>query len=163
MSFIKLTDIMSQEKSLQMKIKANLSIVLILMFFGCSTGTGTRPKDQYSKTSPVEDVNPYFKKYAGAYTAEIKGKSVTEIDGRVEVYLLTANGQAKWMMIKNDGNGGAVIESEQTGTWTATETKISITAGNNSGTLTEDYILQNGIFVYSVSKDRYLKPYVKPM
>lgn len=140
-----------------------LIFILTLMFNGCSTGY--KPKDQSSQSSSSEVDNPYLKKYTGGYTVEIKGISVTKIDGITEVYVLAQNGLAKWMQVKNDGRGGTSVESEESGTWTATETKISITTKTltiygKSETVTEEYILQNGTFVFTLSNDRYLKPIV---
>lgn len=150
-----------------MNTKVTLIFVLTLMFYGCLTGT--QPKDQYSKSSPVVVDNPYLKKYAGRYTVEIKGISGYGTDENAEVYILGANGQAKWMMVKKNGQGGVVTELEQTGTWNATETKINITAGDKSESSTEDFVLLNGTFINTqtdmdvpLSKRhyRYLKPVV---
>jgi len=137
-----------------MKRITNIALISIflLVFLNCSNENKTKNKSL--KTTNIETANPYLKKYASGYTIEVKGvKSPND----VEAYALTENGEAKWLWIENDGKGGAVIKQKKTGTWTATETKISIKIQGNSGPITEEYILRNGIFVNSINSERYLK------
>ncbi|MCD4769502.1 MAG: hypothetical protein K8R35_04985 [Bacteroidales bacterium] len=129
-------------------VVAVIVVILLLLLFPKSND------EQSIKTSPVEQTNLYVKKYAGGYTIEVKGISS---ENSIEAYALADNGQAKWMWIVNDGSGGANLESEKTGTWTATENKITINIKGNTGIITEDYVLIDGVFTNTISNDRYLK------
>jgi hypothetical protein len=120
---------------------------LSLLFFNCSSDTN-------NQASVIESNNPFVKKFAGSYLVEIKG---LPISNKVEAYALAENGMAKWMFIEEDSNGQAKATSKKSGTWTATETQISITIEGNSGSIIEDYILTNGIFVNTISSERFLK------
>ncbi len=142
-----------------MKNSILLFTSLLTILISCSSGSGSRQNKIAPLISTDVEGNPYLKKYSGAYTAEIKGKNVTLIDGHLEMYLFTPNGQFKWMIIGQDKAGEAKIDQEQTGRWTATETKIIITTVTNSETFTEEFNLVNGLFEDSKINDRYLKPY----
>ena len=134
------------------RITIALISILLIMFSNCSSDN--RNENQNINATHTEVNNPYIKKYASGYTIEVKGiKSQTE----VEAYALTENGEAKWLWIEKDGHGGAVLKQKKTGTWTATENKISIKIQGQSGPITEEYVLQNGKFVSTLSNDRYLK------
>lgn len=126
-------------------MKPNIAIFLILILFSCSSRT--QQKDSVSIRPLVVETNPYLNKYAGGYTVELKGLSVSEIDDYAEVYVLGSGGQAKWMMIKNSSNGEAIVKSEQTGIWMATETTISITAGKGVESSIENFVLKDGKFI----------------
>ena len=134
------------------RITIALISTLLIVFSNCSSDN--RTKNQSLNTTPTEAYNPFLKKYASGYTIEIKGiKSQSDI----EAYALTENGEAKWLWIENDGQGGAVLRQKKTGTWTATENKITIKIQGQSGLITEEYVLLNGIFVNTISNKRYLK------
>lgn len=129
-----------------MKTKVFLSVLLSVLIYGCNSGT--QPNNQTSTPSTETVSNPYLQKYAGGYSVEIKGINASSIDGYVEAYILGASGQAKWMMIKKERDGSATAKQEQTGKWTATETKISITAsGVGTEPSTEEFDLVNGTFI----------------
>ena len=134
------------------RITITLISILLIAFSNCFSDNKT--KNQSQNTTPIEAGNPYLKKYASGYTIEVKGiQSQTD----VEAYALTENGDAKWLWIENDGHGVAVLKQKKTGTWTATESKISIKIQGKSGLITEEYVLQNGIFVSTLNNYRYLK------
>ena len=134
------------------KITLALTSTLLIIFSNCSSDNKTN--NQSLQTTHIEAYNPHLKKFASGYTIEVKGiKSKSE----VEAYALTENGEAKWLFIENDGHGEAVLTQKKTGTWTATEDKITIRIQGQSGLITEEYVLQNGIFVNALNNDRYLK------
>lgn len=109
-----------------------------------------------SKNSEIKENtnNKYLTTYSGGYTIEILGYSS---DNDVEAYALHKNGNAKWMLIVNDGYGDAKIMSEKSGVWIADEGKIEIRIQGNTGLIEEEYVLKNGKFVNTLSEDRYLK------
>jgi len=97
----------------------------------------------------------YKSKFAGGYTIEVKGVSSAQ---EVELYALNENGGAKWMWIKNDGNGGAIVDDEKSGTWSATENSITIDIRGNSGMISETYKLNNdNVLTNTQLTKRYLK------
>ena len=61
------------------------------------------------------------------------------------------------MHIVNDGYGGAKVMSEKIGVWAANEQKITITIQANTEPIVEEYVLQNGRFVNTLTEKRYLK------
>jgi hypothetical protein len=134
------------------RITIALISTFLIIFSNCSSDNKT--KNQSLNTTSIEANNPYLKKYASGYTIEVKG--ITS-KSEVEAYALTENGEAKWLWIENDGHGEAVLKQKKTGTWTASENKITIKIQGNSGLITEEYVMLNGIFVSTVSDDRYLK------
>lgn len=129
------------------KYKILFSIIIILLT-GCSLDSRNK-SDQDSS-----EANPFLQKYAGGYTIEVKGISS---DDAVEAFALNQNGKATWMYIKDDVNGNPKISSKKIGTWTAQEGKISVSVQGNTGVITEEYILNDEVFVSSFSSDRYLK------
>ena len=125
------------------------AIILIILFRVCATSKMAKDTTPISKPATIEENNPYLTKYAGGYTVEINGLNVSEIDDYAEFYILASNGKAKWMMVKKDGQGNVVPKDEQSGTWTATETLIRITAsmGTKDTESTEEFELMNGKFI----------------
>jgi hypothetical protein len=108
--------------------------LLILICFSCSNS---------SNTPSVSNDNPLMAKYAGGYIVEVKGVPNTE-EG--ELFVLHQNSQAKWLWIEVK-NGTSEIKSEKTGSWTATEDKITITIDGNSEPIIETYNLVEDKFI----------------
>ncbi len=96
----------------------------------------------------------YKSKFAGGYTIEVEGVSSAQ---EVELYALNENGGAIWMWIENDGNDGAIIEDEKSGTWSATENSITIDIRGNSGMISETYKLKGNLLTNTQLTKRYLK------
>lgn len=96
-----------------MKIKL---FILLILLVGCTSKNpqknNTEFKNQETVLQKPEADNTYLKKFTGGYTVEIKGISGYGTDENAEIYILGANGQAKWMMVKKDRNGGVIVQSE---------------------------------------------------
>lgn len=122
-------------------IKYTSFLLLVLISFSCSNS---------SNTPSLSSDNPFMLKYSGGYIVEVKGVPNTD-EG--ELFVLHQNGQAKWLWIEVQ-NGQSEIKSEKTGSWTATEDKITITINGNSGLITETYNLIEDKFI---NGDRSLK------
>jgi hypothetical protein len=103
---------------------------------------------------PPATVNQYTEKYAGGYTIVVKGNSGES----TEAYDLRDNGRAIWMWTEPDGRGGVKVGQKDKGTWSATDTTITIKMRGRMGLVVEEYVLQNGVLVNSQLNDRYLKP-----
>lgn len=130
-------------------------IVILLSNTSCENKRSLN-QDSFTDSNYSKSVNnEYLDKYSGGYTVELENISSNDA---FEVYILKNNGEAKWMYIKNDGNGNADIESEKSGNWTASEINISITCEGNSGPITEDFKLKDGRFYDTLTGERYLKP-----
>jgi hypothetical protein len=131
-----------------------ISVAFVLFIFSCDN---RNESSQKLASNSIEDplvTNEFQIKYAGAYTVELDNMSSNDA---MEVYILRKDGTAKWMYLKNDGSGGANIESEKPGSWKGTETSISITCEGNSGFITEDFQLKQGRFSDTLTGERYLK------
>ena len=133
--------------------------VLLFALYGCSSGTGSKPKAQKADTPATENNNDYLKKYAGAYSISVKGMQTPAPAESSEVYYLSDNGIAKYQLVQPDGKGGSKILEEKTGTWSATETKIAVTTLVGEDSSTNAFILQDGVFVEESNNENYLKPY----
>ena len=127
-------------------VKFFLTVIFIsILFLSCESENSKMKEYSYNK---------YLETYSGGYTIEVLGHSS---NNDAEAYALHENGNAKWMLIENDGYGNAKIMSEKSGVWTADEGKIKITIQGNTDPIVEEYILKNGKFVNTLSEDRYLK------
>jgi hypothetical protein len=125
--------------------------ILLLIIFVTILFTSCENKSSEMKESSN---NKYLADYSGGYTIEILNYSS---DNDAEAYALHENGNAKWMLIVNDGHGNAKIMSEKNGVWSADDGKIKITIQGNTGAIVEEYVMKNGKFVNTLSEDRYLK------
>lgn len=143
-----------------MKYPTDLLIALTLCLASCSSKESTNhtaestsyTAKQASVAAPVS--NPFVQKYAGGYMIEVRGISS---DRDAEGYALRKDGTAKWMWIVNDGNGGANIQSEKTGTWTASDGQITVSINGNIGIIEETWQLKNDMFYDTNNPNRYLK------
>lgn len=126
-----------------------LIVVALVKEVAPSPGPTTKPTP---KSAPV--TNPYLSKYAGGYTVEVTGYS----GGDIESYVLHSNGSAKWMWIVPDASQGARVDSEKSGSWTASDGVIAISIRGKTGTIKEDFRLRGDRFYSTTSSDRYLKP-----
>lgn len=116
--------------------------MLIFLSYSCGNTSNNNQK--------APEVNPFMQQYAGGYIVEVNGISNEESG---EIYVLHENGNAKWMWIKIKPGGQTEVQSEKSGSWTATQDNISITIDGNTGIIIEQYKLINNRFV---SGDRYL-------
>ena len=122
------------------------SLLVALFFISCT--------NTYQPKYKVVDDSPYLNKYAGRYTIQVKGMPSTN---EREDYALAPNGHATWVRIINDRSEGNKTQQQKTGTWTATQNKITISIQGNTGTIVEKYNLTDGQFVNTTFRDRYLK------
>ena len=104
------------------KIKLlSFGFILIGILSGCMSERKKSDKTKLSEQTNLEkkadSSNFYRKNFAGGYTIEVKGVSSAQ---EVEVYALNENGGAIWLWVENDGSGGASVDDEKKGTWTAT-------------------------------------------
>ena len=131
-----------------------ISMVVYVAFFKDNKRMAPVQTEDPTPTAVEKPVNPYLSKYAGEYTIEVLGIFVPNM---AEVYILNGNGNAKWMLLEDDGPGGVKKVSEKTGTWTAEKNKISINIRRNTGMIKEEFIMKRGIFKAATTK-RYLEP-----
>ena len=137
-------------KTIRNIILIGVGVVLALYYIGSKE----EPKKNSEEDSFQEYYNNEFRaKFAGAYTIEHKTSSVKD----VEMYALNENGGAKWLWIENDGSGGANVDDEKTGTWTANENTITVNIRGNSGPIIETYKLKENVFYNTQFPKRYLK------
>ena len=122
-------------------------IVILAVFF-------SRDKPSSNGLIPPATVDQYIEKYAGSYTIEVRGSPGES----TEVYDLRDNGSAIWLWTEPDGRGGVKVGQKDRGTWSATDTSVTIKMQGRMGLVEEEYVLQNGILVSSQLGDRYLKP-----
>lgn len=106
------------------------------------------------KTEDILKKDNFKSEFAGSYTIEIRGLSSAH---DVEVYALNENGGASWLWIQNDGNGGANVQDRKTGTWIATENRITVDIQGNTGVISETYELKNNVLTNIQFPKRYLK------
>ncbi|MEO5912255.1 MAG: hypothetical protein ABIP95_15310 [Pelobium sp.] len=137
-----------------MKRILTLPILFCLLNFSCGNVNSSNQNTSVDTSKNNDKNDEYLTKYSGGYTVELDNVSS---NNSAEVYILKNDGTAKWMYIKNDGNGGAEIDSEKLGEWKATETNITITCEGNSGPITEDFKLKDGRFYDTLTGERYLK------
>lgn len=123
-------------------MKKSLLLLLIGLSYSCGNTSNNNQK--------APEVNPLKQQYAGGYIVEVNGISNEESG---EIYVLHENGNAKWMWLKVKPGGQTEVQSEKSGSWTATQDNISITIDGNTGPIIEQYKLINNRFV---SGDRYL-------
>ncbi len=121
------------------------SSIFYLAFFLILTSCTTSHSDQKTdvKINVQEVVNPYHEKYAGGYMVEVKGYTS---DTDAELFVLHKSGSAKWMWIMVQSDGKTKIVSEKTGTWNASEDKITISVKGNTGLVVEEYKFIGGKF-----------------
>ena len=131
----------------------NLFVISMLSFFMFSSCNNNKTKPVTSSKENVVTNNVYLDKYAGGYQVDVNNISS---NNDAEVYVLRNDGSAKWMYILNDGNGGAKIQSEKNGNWTASENNITITINGNSGSIIEEFDLKNGEFYDKLTGERKL-------
>ncbi len=122
-------------------------IVILAVFFS---------RDKLSSNGLITPAtkNQFIEKYAGSYTIEVKGSSGES----TEAYDLRDNGSAIWIWTEPNGRGGVKVGQKDRGTWSATDTSITIKMQGRMGLVEEEYVLRNGILVNSQLGDRYLKP-----
>lgn len=125
--------------------------LVVLIALSCTNNRKLEKEDDKTEVQ----INEYTAKYAGGYTVELEG---VNSDDAAEIYILRNDGSAKWIYLKNDGTEGGKIESEKSGNWSATDKSISITCEGNSGPITENFEIKNGVFYDTMSGDRFLKP-----
>lgn len=130
-----------------------LTMLVYVGFFKDSERTAPVQTVPQTPTTDEKPSNPYLSKYAGEYIIKVFGISIRNI---AEVYILHENGNAKWMLLEDDGPGGIKKVSEKTGIWIAEENKIIISMDGNTGTKTEEFIMKRGIFTETMGK-RYLE------
>jgi len=136
---------------MKFKFTKNKNLIILIACISILLTSCDTKNPQTKKSSN----NKYLSEYSGGYTIENLGYSS---DNEIEAYALHKNGNAKWMLIVNDGYGNAKIMSETSGVWSASLGKIKITIQGNTGAIVEEYILKNDKFVNALSEDRYLKP-----
>jgi hypothetical protein len=103
---------------------------------------------------PAEEENLYTEKYAGSYTIEVRGYP----GASTETYELRDDGRAIWIWTGPDGHGGVKVGQKDRGTWSATDSTITIKMKGRMGLVEEEYVLHNGVLVSTQLGDRYLKP-----
>lgn len=74
-----------------------------------------------------------------------------------EVYRLRKDGSAQWMVLVNDGDGGAHISNQKDGIWVARPNELRIELGDSLQNKTEVYQLKDSTFRESREGKRYLK------
>ncbi len=132
-----------------------LSLILLTSCISDKKNNAEKKTEVADTEIEKEDKIDYKTKFAGGYTIEVKGVSSAQ---EVELYALNENGGAKWMWIENDGNGGAIVVDEKSGTWSATENSITIDIRGNSGMISETYKLNNNnVLTNTQLTKRYLK------
>ena len=126
-------------------------VIALVKQFVPSPDPVSKPK---SRPAPTTVSNTYINQYAGGYTVEVIGYTADDI----ESYVLRRDGTVKWMWILPDASQGARVDSEKSGSWTASEGKIVISIRGNTGTIREEFRMRSGRFYSTTSTDRYLKP-----
>lgn len=109
-----------------------------------------RELERKSSNIDRNDSDVFLKKYSGSYTIEIKGYNSAD---DAEALALSPSGQCTWIWLAVKSNGTTETQKKY-GHWSATEGFIHIVINGNTGELTEDYKLENGVFR---NGDRYLK------
>src|SRR5690606_39157978 len=112
-----------------MKYFGLLIVILASCLYSCSNHNSATHSVGRSATA-ASDSSPFIKEYAGGYMIEVNDAPSNQ---NAEGYALRTDGTAKWMWIINDGSGGANIQSEKSGTWTASDGRIIVSINGNSG------------------------------
>ncbi|RYD50677.1 MAG: hypothetical protein EOP52_13530 [Sphingobacteriales bacterium] len=137
-----------------MKVYIIVLVGFVSFLYSCSGSNADDISSQEQTTTHAPTTSPYTSKYAGSYVIDVKGAPSSQ---EVEGYALRRDGTAKWMLIVNDGNGGASIQSEKNGTWVAEQDKIVVSIEGNTGLIQETWQLQNGLFYDANNSNRHLK------
>ena len=135
------------------------TILSLTLLTSCSSEKEDKTKTKFNQTDSKikvsnEKIVDHKSKFAGGYTIEVKGVSSAQ---EVELYTLNENGVAKWMWIENDGNGGAIVQDEKSGNWSATANSITIDIKGKSGMISETYKLKGDVLTNTEISKRYLK------
>lgn len=127
------------------RIRGILILILLIPFalIGCVQQTKQNPAD--TPQTPQQE-NPYLSQYSGTYEVMVKGYPGTD----TETFVLNRSGSSSWTASMG------TLKSTKRGTWTAKEGEIIITVQGNTGEIVETFKLQGGIFVSTMSPDRYL-------
>ncbi|RZK77321.1 MAG: hypothetical protein EOO92_13110 [Pedobacter sp.] len=135
----------------------NTLIVTALILTLCTSCNSERTK-QHTVTDTLSAKSRYelMFRLAGDY-AVLSDQAKT--DTTEELYVLRHDATAKWMLLKNDGDGGAHVTAESEGTWTVTPTQISVTTQKNGNAVTEDYQLKDSVYTEVKEAKRILKRY----
>ncbi|KJD35027.1 hypothetical protein PW52_11735 [Tamlana sedimentorum] len=137
------------------KIIGGIIVLMLIAIIIKKLKPTNNSKNQETKIVELDKGIEHRKKFAGAYTTEIKGKKSS--NESVEMYALNENGGAKWLWIKNNGKNGAIKDDEKIGTWNATENSITIKIKGNTEMIEELFILKDNVLVNDILPNRYLK------
>lgn len=131
-------------------LKLLLGLLFIWIIYDLVTKSNTDDAQIPSKVSITTVSNQYLELLTGGYMIMIEGQSQAN---STEMYILHSSGKADWKFIEVAG-GKTNILSEKSGTWSATDTSITIKINGNSGVIEEKYSNENGTFRFG---SRYLK------
>ncbi len=129
-----------------------LGIVIIALLVSKARDNRLNPNS--APPAVTKTVNKYIYLYAGSYYVRIDGMGAGEAE---EVFVLHKDGTAKWIWIVPDRSAGAKVDSEKSGSWTASGGRIVISVQGNTGVITEEFNQNGGRFQSTTSRDRYLK------
>lgn len=135
-------------KSAGLKLLLGLLLIWIIYDLVTKSNKDVAQIPSYEFTTTVN--NQYLELFSGGYMIMIEGQSQAN---STEMYILHSSGKADWKFIEVAG-GKTNILSEKSGTWSATDTTITIIINGNTGVIEEKYSNDNGTFRFG---SRYLK------
>jgi hypothetical protein len=140
-----------RKKSGLRNVLVTLGVIGVLVFLAVLF---SRHRSSSDVSIPAVAVDQYAEKYVGRYTIEVRGYPGES----TEAYDLRVDGRAIWIWTEPDGHGGVKVGQKDKGTWSATDSTITIKMKGRMGLVEEEYVLHNGVLVSTQLGDRYLKP-----